>query len=194
MKFKPFTNSANKIKSVSKKLLLLSSVVLIFSNLVIAQTNFRIPDSGDAIVNIKVPTSTWSVTNEDGLFSIVPIDEGETSRLVTMIWAAEDPYSETAIDDIAVDAFDVVESLLVDVTWNEELSEFESNGISYVANDGYGYYVNEDGSKDQMSTTVMLIMPDDVNVLALVFFGIPEAYDKWEESLLEVILSMTPAK
>lgn len=177
-----------------KKLLLLSAIVFLFSTLGIAQENFRIPDNGKTIVNITVPTSTWSVTNEDGLFSIVPIDEGETSRLVTMIWAAEDPYSETAMEDIAVDAYDVVESLLVDVTWNEELSEFENNGISYVANDGYGYYVNEDGSKDQMSTTVMLLMPDDVNILALVFFGRPVAYDKWEESLLEVILSMTPAK
>jgi hypothetical protein len=177
-----------------KKLFLLSAMIVLVSSLGLAQKIFKIPDSGKAIVNINVPTSSWTVTNEDGLFSLVPKDEGETSRLVTMIWAAEDPYSETAIDDIAVDAFDVVESLLVDITWNEELSEFENNGISYVANDGYGYYVNEDGSKDQMSTTVMLLMPDDVNVLALVFFGTPEAYDKWEESLLEVILSMTPAE
>lgn len=177
-----------------KKLLLLSAVIVMISSMSVAQKIFKIPESGEAIVNINVPTSKWSVTNKDGMFSLIPKDDGETSRLVTMIWASDNPSSETAIDDIAEDAFAVVESLLVDITWNEDLSEFENNGISYVANDGYGYYVNDDGSKDQMSTTIMLLMPDDKNVLALVFFGTSEAYDKWQESLLEVILSMTPVK
>ena len=96
------------------------------------------------------------MTNEDGLFSLIPNDSGETSRLITMIWAASDPYSETAMDDIINEAFDVVEALLVDIVWAEDISDFENNGISFVANDGYGYYVNEDGSKDKMSTTVMI--------------------------------------
>ena len=39
-----------------------------------------------------------------------------------------------------------------------------------------------------------LINPDDVNVIALVYFGTPEAYDKWSESLLEIILSIIPAE
>jgi len=45
-----------------------------------------------------------------------------------------------------------------------------------------------------MSTTIMLLMPDETNILTLVFFGTNDAYDKWEESLLDVILSMKPAK
>jgi hypothetical protein len=176
-----------------KKLIIFSLFLLAFAGMSIAQKTYRIPDSGTAIVKIDVPTDKWKVTNEDGLFSLIPNDSGESSRLITMIWASTNPTSETAIDDLVNDAFDVVESLLVDITWAEETTDFESNGISFVANDGWGYYVNEDGTKDQMSTTVMLFMPDDTNLLTLVFFGTSEAYDKWEESLLEVILSMRPA-
>lgn len=176
-----------------KKLIIVSLFLIAFAGMSYAQKTYRIPESGNAIVKIDVPTDKWKVTNEDGLFSIVPNDTGESSRLITMIWASTDPTSETAIDDLVNDAFDVVESLLVDITWAEETTDFDSNGISFVANDGWGYYVNEDGSKDKMSTTVMLFMPDDTNLMTLVFFGTSDAYDKWEESLLEVILSMRPA-
>lgn len=175
-----------------KKLIIFSLFILVFAGLSIAQKTYRIP-ADDAIVKIDVPTDKWTVTNEDGLFSIVPIDSGESARLITMIWASTNPTSETAIDDLVNDAFDVVESLLVDIEWAEETTDFDNNGISFVANDGWGYYVNEDGTKDKMSTTVMIFMPDDTNIMTLVFFGTADAYDKWEESLLEVILSMRPA-
>lgn len=170
--------------------------ILVFTAVVIvkSQTVFHIPDNGVSIVDITVPKDEWNVTNEDGLFSIVPNDTGETARLVTMIWASEDPTSESALDDIAIEAFDAVESVLKDITWEEDVTDFENNGITYVANDGYGYYVNEDGSRDYMSTTIMLLMPDETNVLALVFFCTADAYDKWEESLLNVILSMKPSE
>ncbi len=178
-----------------KKLVFLSALFICLSTLVFAQKTHKIYNSaGSAVMKISVPTDKWNVTNEDGLFSLIPNDSGETSRLITMIWAASDPYSETAMDDIINEAFDVVEALLVDIVWAEDISDFENNGISFVANDGYGYYVNEDGSKDKMSTTVMILMPDDTNLFTLVFFGTADAYDKWEESLLEVILSIAPAK
>lgn len=177
-----------------KKLFLITLVLVASTLISIAQKVYNIPDKGDALVEITIPTDKWEVTNDDGLFSIVPNDTGETARLITMIWASEDPTSETAIDDLANEAFDVVESLLVDIEWAEDITDFENNGITFVANDGYGYYVNEDGSRDQMSTTIMLLMPDETNILTLVFFGTNDAYDKWEESLLDVILSMKPAK
>jgi len=173
-----------------KKLLLLSLVFVSVALITTAQKVYHIPSKVNSLVDITVPTDQWSVTNEDGLFSIVPNDTGESARLITMIWASEDPTAETAIDDLANEAFDVVESLLEDIEWAEDVTDFENNGITFVANDGYGYYVNEDGSRDQMSTTIMLLMPDDTNILTLVFFGTNDAYDKWEESLLEVILSM----
>jgi hypothetical protein len=176
-----------------KKLLLFSIVFLTFISVNHAQEIFGIPSSGSSIVNITVPTDKWEVTNDEGLFSLVPKDSGEEARLIVMIWASTDPTAETAIDDLSKEAFDVVGSLLEDIVWGEEVSDFESNGITFVANDGYGNFKNEDGSKDQMSTSVMLFMPDETNILTLVFFGTAEAYDKWEASLLEVILSITPA-
>lgn len=176
-----------------KKLLMISMFFVILSGMAMAQKTYRVPETGTPIVKVDVPTDKWTVTNKDGLFSIIPIDSGESSRLVTMIWASSNPSSETASDDLVNEAFDVVESLLGDITWAEEISDFESNGISFIANDGWGYYANEDGTKDQMSTTVMIFMPDDVNIMTLVFFGTSEAYDKWEKSLLEIVLSIRPA-
>lgn len=176
-----------------KKLLMISLFIVVLSGIALAQTTYRIPETGTPIVKVDVPTDKWTVTNKDGLFSVVPKDSGESSRLVTMIWASANPNSETATDDLVNEAFDVVESLLVDITWAEEMSDFESNGISFIANDGWGYYKNEDGSKDQMSTTVMIFFPDDKNLMTLVFFGTVEAYDKWEKSLLEIVLSIKPS-
>ena len=112
-----------------KKLLLITLVFVTATLIGTAQKVFHIPENGGSIVDIKVPTDKWSVTNEDDLFSMVPIDEGESARLVTMIWASEDPTLETAIDDLATEAFDVVESLLEDITWAEDVTDFESNGI-----------------------------------------------------------------
>ncbi len=177
-----------------KKLLLISFIISVTTVISTAQKVYHIPDAGETLIDITVPADEWVVTNEDALFSIVPNDTGETARLVTMIWASTDPTAETAIDDLATEAFDVVESLLEEITWSEDVSDFENNGVTFVANDGYGYYVNEDGSRDQMSTTIMLLMPDETNILTLVFFGTNDAYDKWEENLLEVILSIESAK
>lgn len=159
-----------------------------------AQIIFGIPNIGKSIINISVPTSSWIVTNEDNLFSLKPNDNGETSRLITMIWASQNPLTETALDDLVNESFDVIETLLEDITWTEDMTEFENNGILFTALDGYGFYKNEDGSKDRMSTSVMIFMPDDLNIMTLVFFGTDLAYDKWEAALLEIILSIKPAK
>lgn len=177
-----------------KKILLLFSVFAFFLVSTTAQNVYSIPENSKSQVEITVPSDKWEVTNKDGVFSMVPIDSGESSRLFTMIWSSSNPTAEDALDVLADEAFTVIESFLVDITWAEEVSDFENNGIVFVASDGYGYYINEDGSRDQMSTTIMLLMPDDVNILTLIFMSTSEAYDKWEESLLDVILSMEPAK
>ena len=96
------------------------------------------------------------------------------------------------MDELTDEAFDLVETLLVDIEWSEETTEFESNGIDYAAIDGFGYYVNEDESKDYMSTSVFLFMPDDTNIMTLVFFSTSDAYDAHEEALLDMILSIAP--
>ncbi|MDD2636306.1 MAG: hypothetical protein PHW82_12520 [Bacteroidales bacterium] len=177
-----------------KKLLTIVGIFLLSATLGLSQKTYKIPNNGPAQVEISAPTDKWTVTNKDGLFSMVPNDTGESSRLITMMWSSADPNAEDAMDVIANEAFDVIESLLEDITWAEETSDFENNGISFVASDGYGYYVNEDGSRDQMSTTIMLMMPDNTNILTLVFFSSNEAYDKWQDSLFDVILSIKPAK
>ncbi len=177
-----------------KKLPLILGIFLFAAALGFSQETYKIPDNGPAQVEISVPTDKWTVTNKDGLFSMVPNDSGESARLITMMWASADPRVEDAIDLLTEEAFATIESLLEDITWAEDVSDFESNGISFVANDGYGYFVNEDGSRDKMSTTIMLMMPDDTNILTLVFFSTSAAYDKWEKELLEVVLSIKPAK
>lgn len=152
------------------------------------------PDTKNPVIKMQVPSAKWNVTNENNLLSIIPKDSGETSRLITMLWASENPYNDDAMTKIVNDAFDIVETLLTDITWQEDMNTFEHNGISYTALDGVGYYQNDDGSKDKMSTSIMILIPDEVNVLALVFFGTNEAYTKWEEQLLNVFLSIEPTK
>lgn len=177
-----------------KKLILILSIFLFAAALGFSQMVYKIPNSGKTQVEISVPPDKWTVTNKDALFSMVPIDSGESARLITMMWASTDPTAEDAVDVIVNEAFEVIESLLADITWTDEATDFENNGISFVATDGYGYFLNEDGSRDRMSTTIMLLMPDDNNVLTFVFLATSAAYDKWEESLLEIILSITPSK
>ncbi len=181
-----------------KKSILIAIIAVFTISFAFAQksvTNtYRFPSKGKAIINYSVPTANWNISDENNLLSLIPKDSGETSRLITMIWASENPYAEDAMTVIVNDAFDVVETLLKDITWKEDMNTFENNGISYTALDGYGYYVNEDGSKDRMTTSIMILIPDETNILALLFFATDQAYDKWEKELLEIILSIKPAK
>ena len=175
-----------------KKMLIPVLLGLFVSSIAISQSVIKFPATGNPIIEMTVPTSQWSVQNENSLLSITPKDSGESSRLITMIWGSKTPTAETAVDDLVNEAFDVIEALLTDIVWAEDMSDFESNGMSFVALDGYGYYVNDNGTKDRMSTSVMIFFPDESNILTLVFFGTDVAYDKWETSLLEIILSIKP--
>ncbi|HQL69924.1 MAG: hypothetical protein KA793_04515 [Bacteroidales bacterium] len=108
-----------------------------------------------------------------------------------MIWASEDPSSETAVDDIAEQASTVVSTLLSDITWAEEVTDFENNGITFVGTDGVGYYVADDGSSTKMVTSIMLLIPSDQNnIIALVFFSTEDTYDVYEQSFLDMVLSI----
>ncbi len=173
-----------------KKILLIIVAALMITNLSFAQKKQYFP-IGDAIVTVEVP-SGWSADNEDNLFSVSPDGDSESDRLIVMMWAAENPTAEEAMDELTDEAFDLVETLLVDIEWGEETTEFESNGIDYAAIDGFGYYVNEDESKDYMSTSIFLFMPDDTNIMTLVFFSTGDAYDLHEDALLDLILSIAP--
>ena len=144
------------------------------------------------IVDITVNTSNWTVENDPDLFTIKPQGIDEESRLIVMIWQSFDPLAEDAVDAIANEAFDLVEDILADVVWADDIAEFDNNDVYFAALDGAGYYVNDDGSKDRMTTSVMILAPDDVNLLALVFLGTSPAYKKWESELLEIILSIKP--
>jgi hypothetical protein len=173
-----------------KKILLIIVAVLMITNLSFAQKKESFP-TGDAIITIEVP-SGWDADNEENLLSVSPVGDSESDRLIVMVWASENPYADDAMDVITDEAFDLVETLLVDIEWGEETTEFESNGIEYAAIDGFGYYVNEDESRDYMSASIFLFMPDDTNLLTMVFFSTQDAYSFHEDALLEMILSIAP--
>jgi uncharacterized protein YwqG len=177
-----------------KKIILLSFAFLMLGFVNYAQTTVYIPTKSKALAKLTVPNSNWAYNVDEDLFSVYPNDEGETARLITMIWASNDPTAENSLSDLTTEAFDVVSSLMEDIVWAEEPVSFENNGITISALDGVGYYVNADKSKDKMSTTIMLLQVDEINTLALVFFGTDAAYDKWNEELLDIILSITPLK
>jgi hypothetical protein len=173
-----------------KKILLIIVATLMITNLSFAQQKEYFP-AGNAIVTIEVP-SGWSADNEGNLLSVSPDGDSELDRLIVMMWAAENPSAEGAMDSLTAEAFDLVETILVDIEWGEETTEFESNGIDFAGIDGFGYYVKENKSKDYMSTSIFLFMPDDTNLMTLVFFSTSDALDAHEDALLDLILSIVP--
>lgn len=163
---------------------------LFLLNVAVVCQNVNYPTDINPIISLNIPADKWEFTKDDGLLNINPISHDEDDRLVVMIWASENPESESALDDISVEAFELVTTVLTDLEWHSETSEFENNNVVFTALDGYGFFINDDFSVDIMNTTIMLFMPDSKNVLSLVFFGTPDSYDKWENELLELIMSI----
>lgn len=176
-----------------KKIILSIFAICLISTSIFAQKVYKFPSASNAIVKITVDTDLWTVDNSDGILTISPSSSAHSNNFVCMMWASDDPTSETAIDDIAGQASTVVSSLLTDLTWAEEVTDFENNGVTFVGTDGVGYYSSDDGSSTKMVTSIMLLMPDSTNVLALVFFSTESTYDKYEDSFLNMILSIEPA-
>jgi len=172
-----------------KKLLLLSMAIFIMSA-VSAQNTFYYPSKGTPIIKLKIPTDVWTVTNDETSLSFAPIDQSESGRMISMIWKSTNPGAEDAVTALVEESFDLVESLLSDVTWDEETSELEINGISFVAIDGWGNYVNEDDSKDVMMATIMIFFPDEDNMLTFVYIGLETAYSKYKVQFIDIIQSI----
>lgn len=159
-----------------------------------SQTNFNMPVNTKASITITIPEKNWTITNEKEFTMISPKGEGESSRLAVFVWGSTNPSKENAVDELTQEAFELISGILTDTEWSEEISEFTNNGVSFVASDGVGYYVNEDNSKDLMSCSVFLILPDNLNIVTLVYFGTNESHDKWKDELLQIILSIKPIK
>ncbi len=175
------------------KKLLFSVMAMFLLSAVFAQTKtYNFPYSGKTVFTIKIPVKTWSVTNEESYFSFAPVEETDYGRMIGMIWMSEDPNAEDAVTLLVEESFDLVETLLTDIEWDEETSEFEINGIDFVAIDGWGYYTNEDGSKDEMMTSIMIFFPDDDNLVTFVYVGLEMAYTKYKDEFLGIIQSIAP--
>jgi hypothetical protein len=174
-----------------KKLLLLGMALFIVSA-VSAQKTFYYPGTGTPIIKIQIPTDVWAVSNDESSLSFSPTDDTDTGRMISMIWKSENPGAEDAVTALVNESFELVETLLTDLTWDEETSEFDINGIAFVAIDGWGNYTNEDGTKDEMMSTIMIFFPDDDNMLTFVYIGLEEAYSKHKESFLTIIQSIEP--
>lgn len=189
--FNSYVCKINNLLSFMKIKNLVSLIPFLFLlNVAVVCQNVNYPTDINPIISLNIPADKWEFTKDDGLLNINPISHDEDDRLVVMIWASENPESESALDDISVEAFELVTTVLTDLEWHSETSEFENNNVVFTALDGYGFFINDDFSVDIMNTTIMLFMPDSKNVLSLVFFGTPDSYDKWENELLELIMSI----
>jgi hypothetical protein len=159
-----------------------------------AQTKTHYYPVNNSIISLKIPNNNWTVSNENTWMSFQPSETTNSGRLISMIWKSSDPAAEDAVSVLVEECFDLIETILVDIEWKEETTEFEINGIDFVGLDGWGDYVNEDGSRDEMMVSVSIFFPDDTNILAFVFFGLNEAYDKHGDELLEVMMSINSVK
>jgi hypothetical protein len=165
-------------------ILICSSVSLLAQN-----KKHSFPNAGNPIVTISIPIH-WTVKNEEGFLSFAPSDQTDKGRMIAMMWKSENPAAEDAISVIIEEAYSIVESLMTDLVWEEEVMEFVINDIDFVAVDGYGLYANEDGTKDEMITSILVFFPDSENILALVFMGLNEAYLANKDEFVAIIQSI----
>jgi hypothetical protein len=158
----------------------------------LAQKMYKFPED-KALIKVPVSTDKWTVENSDGIMTISPKSDA-SGNFFCMIWTTADPSSETAIDDLATEATELAAALLTDLTWAEDVSDFENNGISFVGMDGEGYYVADDGSETKFMCSVMLLLPDGESCVALVFFSASDLYSTYEDDFLELVLGIKSAK
>lgn len=170
--------------------LLLIGICLFISSFSFAQQTIFLHND-NPIIKITIPAN-WEFTDEEALFSTNPKGSSEADRMIVMVWASDNPSADDAFTIMAEDAYDLVETLISEVIWDEEVSEFENNEIYYAAIDGSGYFLNEDGTKTAMLASIFLFMPDETNIMCLVYMGSSESYDTYDEALLDMILSISP--
>ena len=176
-----------------KNIFLVICIIIIISNLCFGQTH-KIPNEDNAIINLTVPEDLWKFSGNSRMTNISPIEEGEENRLMVMIWASDNPEIDNALDVITTDALAIAGNFLKDLTLEDDSYRFTINNMSFIALDGQGYYINDDGSKDLMTTTIMLFLPDKTNIMALVYFASISADEKWKRSLNNIINSITSVK
>ncbi len=174
-----------------KKFYMLILVFFVVTAVTAQTKTYYYPGSGTPIISVKVPT-TWVASNEATYLSVQPDDNTDYGRMIAMIWESGDPSADDAITKLVEEGFDLVETMLTDIKWDEETSDFEFNGIDFVAIDGWGKYSNKDGSKEEMMATVMIFFPDDDNLMTLVYIGLEKAYTKHKEEFLGIIQSISP--
>jgi hypothetical protein len=158
----------------------------------LAQKTYKFP-SNDPLIKIPLSTDKWILEDSDGTLIISPKGD-DSGNFFCMIWTTDNPSSETAIDDLATEVTELAAALLADLTWAEDVSDFENNGISFVGMDGEGYYVADDGSETKFMCSVMLLLPDGESCVALVFFSASDLYSTYENDFLELVLGIKTAK
>ncbi len=176
-----------------KKAILFLAVLFVFGAASAQTKKFYYPAKGKSIISIEVPTKTWTVSNEASYMSIQPSDDTNNGRLIAMMWESSDPSAEDAVTKLVNESFELVETLLTDIEWKDETTDFKINGIDFVGIDGWGKYTNKDGSKDEMMVSVSIFFPDDKNIMTFVFFGLNAAYDKHGDTLLTIMQSIKSA-
>ena len=171
------------------KLLLIC--ILFISSISFSQTKkYSIPENEPAIISIDIDTSLFELNYSEKFVNITPIMDNNEDRLVCMLWKSSDPDNEKALEKLSLEAFSLIEKTLVNLHWGDETTNFDRNGVSFIALDGYGYYLNSDNTSDLMSTSLILFMPDNNNKFAMIFFGTVESLEKYEQELLKSIYSI----
>ncbi|HPG73525.1 MAG TPA: hypothetical protein PLM49_04480 [Bacteroidales bacterium] len=173
-----------------KKSIIILVLISMIPALSFAQKVYQFPGQSDPIFSITIDNN-WTVESADGVFTISPSSSMYSDSFVCLMWASDNPNSETAIDDIAEAASMVISTVLEDVTWAEDITDFTNNEITFVGTDGSGYYVSSEGSRTKMVTSILLLIPPTYDdVVAFIFFATEDAYDQYEDSFLNMVLSI----
>ncbi len=110
-----------------KKTIFTFLALVFVSGLAFSQKTLNIPTTYSPLAKITFPAgSDWLYDYENDIFSMYPDDTGESSRLITMMWAPKESNSEEALLDLTDEAYEVIDLLIEDIEWLNEPSTFET--------------------------------------------------------------------
>ncbi|MCK9255625.1 MAG: hypothetical protein GX793_01450 [Bacteroidales bacterium] len=153
-----------------------------------AQKTINYP-SINPLIKISLDLKKWIYESEEDILILSPKNE-DSGNYFCMIWTTEDPYAEESVSELPEEAIALVETLLENITWSEDISEFENNNIYFVGMDAKGDFPSDDNTSIKFSSSVIILLTDEGAALTFVFFGASNLYDKYEEDLISLLLSI----
>ena len=138
---------------------------------------YRYPSAEEPVFSITFPDN-WIVDAEGNLLHAGPPDRS----IYLGLWALEEAESIKA----AVESLDeAITDLVTEVQW-EDPEEMSINEIPFLTIAGVGQAEGE----QEVTVEVAIFSPDGEQLFLLLYFGVPEAEEKYDADLMDIVQSI----